>query len=92
MNKLTSNSQRAEGSATTATGSHRGDRQVRLSLSLSPKVADVLKGYAERHEISITEAVRRAVSVLDFVEEVQEKNETIGVSRGNSIREVEFRW
>jgi hypothetical protein len=64
-----------------------------LSLALSPKVADVLKRYASRHEISITEAVRRAVSALDFIDEVQSRDdETLAVARGDSVREIEFRW
>ena len=95
---MTMNSPRANETAEAlrgeaAAGRRKADRQVRLSLALSPKIADVLKGYAARHEVSITEAVRRAVSALNFIDEVQSRDdEKLAVARGDTVREIEFRW
>jgi hypothetical protein len=70
-----------------------GDPQVRLSLSLSPKIAKVLKDYAQAHDVTVTEAVRRAVSVLDFVDEIEnDEGAALAVARGDAVREVRFRW
>ncbi|HJP74500.1 MAG TPA: hypothetical protein VJ914_09545 [Pseudonocardiaceae bacterium] len=71
-----------------------GDRQVRLSLSLGPAVADVIKGYARERGITITEAVRRAVSLLAFAARVDEDpNAKIAVVRRGGVAEpVHFEW
>lgn len=45
----------------------RGD-VVRLSINLAPDVAEVLRGWATKKRISVTEAVRRAIAVWNFVE------------------------
>ena len=40
---------------------------VRLSVNLSPPVAAALKDLAERHDMTLTEEVRRAISFWKFV-------------------------
>jgi hypothetical protein len=44
------------------------DGVIRLSCNLAGDVAAVLKRWAEQKRISITESVRRAISVWNFVE------------------------
>ena len=54
---------------------------VRLSVNLAVDVAQVLKNLAAAKNISVTEAIRRAIAVLDFIE-----GET---AKGNKIAVVE---
>ena len=43
---------------------------VRLSINLGPAVADRLKDYTNRNGVTATEAIRRAISLLDFADSV----------------------
>jgi hypothetical protein len=43
--------------------------QVRLSVNLANDVAVALRGYAETHKCSITEAVRRSIALLKFADD-----------------------
>ncbi|MEV6624892.1 hypothetical protein AB0M83_22115 [Amycolatopsis sp. NPDC051106] len=71
-----------------------GDPQVRLNLALAPAVAKVLKDYAARNGVTVTEAVRRAASLLDMysteVEHVDDAD--LAVAKKNTIRRVRFNW
>jgi len=71
-------------------GAVRTDQVVRLSVNLTPQVADEIKGYADRKGISITEAVRRAISVLAFVDGAQSRGASLNVEEGGSLKEVLF--
>jgi hypothetical protein len=71
-------------------GAVRTDQVVRLSVNLNPQVADEIKGYADRKGISITEAVRRAISVLAFVDGAQSRGASLNVEEGGSLKEVLF--
>lgn len=68
----------------------RTDQAVRLSVNLTPQVADELKKYAGRKGISVTEAVRRAVTVLTFVDDAQNRGATLNVEENGSLKEVLF--
>lgn len=62
---------------------------VRLSINLAADLAAVLRGWAERKQISATEAVRRAIAVWNFVETEIAKGNKIAVIEGDgAIREV----
>ena len=63
---------------------------VRLSVNLSPKVADDLKSYAGRKEITVTEAVRRAVAYLAFFDEIAASGGTVTVTEGGKVRDIQF--
>jgi hypothetical protein len=71
-------------------GVPRSDQQVRLSVNLRPDVADELKEYADRKGISVTEAVRRAIAVLSFVDEAQDRGASLNVEENGSLKEVLF--
>lgn len=66
------------------------ERQVRLSVNLNPEVADELKAYAKRKGVSVTEAVRRAVTVLAFVDEAQRRGAVLNVEEDGTLKEVLF--
>jgi hypothetical protein len=63
---------------------------VRLSVNLSPLVAADLRGYAGRKEITITEAVRRAVAYLTFFDEIAAGGGTVTVREDGKVRNIEF--
>ena len=75
----------AEGSSAVRT-----DQAVRLSVNLAPELADELKEYADRKGVSITEAVRRAISVLAFVDDAQSRGASLNVEEGGSLKEILF--
>lgn len=51
----------------------------RLSVNVNDETADALRTLAERRGVSVTETVRRAVSVYDFLEKRQANGEQIRV-------------
>jgi hypothetical protein len=65
---------------------------VRLSINLAADVADILKGWAATKAISVTEAVRRAIAVWNFVETEKAKGNKLAVIEGEGskqrVREV----
>lgn len=63
---------------------------VRLSVNLSPDVADDLKEYAEKKGISVTEAVRRSIAVLKFVDEAQDRGASLNIEENGNLKEVLF--
>lgn len=65
-------------------------RLTRLAVNLGPEAADVLKDYAARKGVSVTEAVRRAIAVLAFVDETQRRGAAINVEENGVIKEVMF--
>jgi hypothetical protein len=63
---------------------------VRLSVNLSPTVFGVLKSYADRKGISVTEAVRRAISVLKYIDDAQDRGASLNIEEGGSLKEIQF--
>jgi hypothetical protein len=63
---------------------------VRLSINLAPGVAETLKGYARRKGVSATEAIRRAISVLAYVDSAQNRGASINIQEDGTLREVQF--
>ncbi len=68
----------------------RTDQAVRLSVNLNPEVSDELKEYAGRKGVSITEAVRRAISVLAFIDDAQARGASLNLEENGSLKEVLF--
>jgi hypothetical protein len=65
-------------------------RPMRLAVNLGPESADVLKEYAARKGVSVTEAIRRAIAVLAYVDEVQRRGAALNVEEGGVLKEVIF--
>jgi hypothetical protein len=63
---------------------------VRLSVNLSPAVFGELKTYADRKGVSVTEAVRRAISVLKYVDEAQDRGASLNIEEHGKLKEVQF--
>ena len=66
------------------------DMLVRLSVNLGHETADVLKEYAGRKGISVTEAVRRAIGILKFVDEAQQRGASLNIEEAGTLKEVLF--
>jgi Ribbon-helix-helix protein, copG family len=63
----------------------------RLSVNLSQEVADALRAIVLKRKISITEAVRRAISLLKFVEDAMDDGGKFLIARsGEEPRELIF--
>lgn len=71
-----------------AEASEQSPDSVRLSVNLAPDVAAVLTEWADRKQISATEAVRRAIAVWHFVETEIAAGNRLAVVEGSCIREV----
>ncbi|GAA1516636.1 hypothetical protein GCM10009677_57410 [Sphaerisporangium rubeum] len=56
-------------------------RFVRLSVNLSPDIARTFKGLIDRKGLSITEGIRRAITIWGFVEEQ--------IAQGNDLAVIE---
>jgi hypothetical protein len=63
---------------------------VRLSVNLKPDIAGALKSYAGRKGVSVTEAVRRAIVIMTFVDEAQARGASLNIEENGSIKEVLF--
>lgn len=63
---------------------------VRLSVNLSPNVFGELKNYADRKGVSVTEAVRRAISVLKYVDDAQDRGASLNIEENGALKEVQF--
>jgi hypothetical protein len=70
----------------------QGDNQdvVRLSVNVSPLVADTIKSIAKRNGISITEAIRRAISVLAYIDSAQSRGASLNIQEDGILKEVHF--
>ena len=74
------------------TRSNTSNDVVRLSVNLAPDVAATLKEIAAQNHISVTEAVRRAIGVLKFIQDETAQGNDILVSerdgRGERLRKL----
>ena len=73
-----------------APSDQRSDQHVRLSVNLRPDAAGELKDYADRKGVSVTEAVRRAIAVLSFVDAAQDRGASLNIEEKGSLKEVLF--
>jgi hypothetical protein len=62
----------------------------RLSVSLHPSVAAALEGYMARHNVSATETVRLAISVLAYIDEARLRGVALYADEDGSLHEVIF--
>lgn len=66
------------------------DRLVRLNVNLNHETADAIKELAEERGISVTEAVRRAISLYKYVEDQTNEGRKIQVAdrSGKTVSEL----
>lgn len=61
---------------------------VRLSVNLNPEAAEALKAYTDKRHISYTEAVRRAIALLKFVDDEISAGHDLQVSDGRTVQKI----
>lgn len=66
------------------------DSTVRLSVNIHNDVSDVLKEYAARKGVSVTEAVRRAIEVLHNVDKAYQDGASVNLEKDGRLKEVVF--
>jgi hypothetical protein len=59
-----------------------------LNVNLNPAAAAALRDYVEKRGISYTEAVRRAIAILAFVDEQLSAGRDMQVVDGDTVRRV----
>ena len=77
---------------TEAATAENATKVTRLSVNLSREVADALKSIATERGITLTEAIRRAISTQKFIEDVLDRGgKILIVEEGESTpRELVF--
>lgn len=65
----------------------------RLSVNLAPEVAEALRELAKKNGVSITEAVRRAISTEKFIEDVKDSGGKLLIEdpKDKNLRQLVFR-
>jgi len=61
---------------------------TRLSVNLNPEAAEAIRAYTEKRHISYTEAVRRAIALLKFVDDEISAGHDIQVSDGRTVQKI----
>jgi hypothetical protein len=62
--------------------------KARLSVNLNPDAARALAEITRRRSISITEAVRRAIAVYDYIDRLDPERQRVQVVEGDQVREL----
>ncbi|MFC4535565.1 ribbon-helix-helix domain-containing protein [Sphaerisporangium dianthi] len=55
----------------------RGVAHYRISVSLSEEVLETLQQIADKHGVSVTEALRRSISAHKFLDDVKTSGNTV---------------
>jgi hypothetical protein len=64
---------------------------VRLSVNLGPAVAARLQDYTSRNGVTATDAIRRAISLLDFADAARGRGAYLNVrEKDGTLKEVLF--
>lgn len=66
------------------------EKAVRLSINISQEASQVIKTISSKKGVSITEAIRQAISVWKYFEEARERGAVIQLKENNTITEVIF--
>jgi predicted transcriptional regulator len=65
-------------------------KKVRLNADLAPDVADALQYLAESQSISLSEAVRRAISTESFLQKQRDAGCKVLLEQNGKLRELLF--
>jgi hypothetical protein len=65
----------------------------RLSVNVAPDVGDAIDQLAKRHGTTITDVIRRAVSIYKYLDDQTTAHDAkILIEESGTIREVKFFW
>lgn len=89
---MTLAAERPQGDAEASQTGPPGFRSVRLSANLPEDVFEALKWIAAKHRVTMTEALRRAISTETFIEEQLDKGSAILLQdESGTVNKVIFR-
>lgn len=66
--------------------------QTRLNVNINSQTAAALKAYADQHDVSVTEAVRRLIGVGDFIVKAQEEGKQVLFRQDGETERVVFTY
>jgi hypothetical protein len=66
--------------------------QTRLNVNINSQTAAALKDYADKHGVSVTEAVRRLVGVGDFIAKSQDEGKQVLFRQDGETERVVFTY
>ncbi len=64
------------------------ERPTRLSVNINRETVEALKEITDNHDISYTEAIRRAVAVYKLIDDETRQGSRVKIENGRQIREV----
>jgi Ribbon-helix-helix protein, copG family len=64
----------------------------RLSVNVAPDVGEAIDGLAKRHGTTITDIIRRAISIYKYIDDEAAQGAKILVEKNGTLREVKFFW
>jgi hypothetical protein len=68
-----------------------GAKKIKMSVNLPEKIVEALRSHAAENEITMTEALRRAISLLKWVHQEEQRGSKILVApKDGPIQEVLF--
>jgi len=66
-------------------------QKVRLNAELAPDVANALRLLAQDQGVSVSEAVRRAISTETYIYRAQQSGKKVLIDQDGRLKEVVFR-
>lgn len=64
----------------------------RLSVNVAPDVGEAIDVLAKRHGTTITDVIRRAISIYKYIDDETAHGAKILVEKNGTLREVKFFW
>lgn len=66
--------------------------QTRLNININSQTAKVLREYADKHGVSVTEAVRRLIGVGTIIDQAQQDGKDIVLKDGEATERLVFTY
>lgn len=63
---------------------------TRMSINLNRECADILRDYMDRHSVTATETIRRAIGVFSLLEEARQDGGQVLIKSPTGTSKVEF--
>lgn len=66
--------------------------QTRLNININSQTAKVLRDYADKHGVSVTEAVRRLIGVGTIIDQAQQDGKDVVLKDGEATERLVFTY
>jgi hypothetical protein len=66
--------------------------QTRLNININSQTAKVLRDYAEKNGVSVTEAVRRLIGVGTIIDQAQQDGKDVVLKDGEATERLVFTY